>query len=207
MDRKGDKMKAKELFGKLGYKKQVSFDSICFVYENEDTADFEIIFDLKSKKIRTHGACSDKSISIDELEAIYKQCEELGWIEEEKQEIKKETNYEHYKDKIIKDGIWNLALVNGKPKRCHNVYCNDCDFKTSRECKKKLEEWLKHPYRKPPYKLSQFEFDIIQTYRDCHESCKFLEFKQLIELKDKGYFQCVDDNTNIQDVLKNCEIK
>lgn len=199
-------MKAKELFGKLGYKKKVSFDSICFVYENEDTADFEIIFDLKSKKIHTHGACSDKSISIDELEAIYKQCEELGWIEEEKQK-KKETNYEHYKDKIIKDGIWNLALVNGKPKRCHNVYCNDCDFKTSRECKKKLEEWLKHPYRKPPYKLSQFEFDIIQTYRDCHESCKFLEFKQLIELKDKGYFQCVDDNTNIQDVLKNCEIK
>ena len=37
MDRKGDKMKAKELFGKLGYKKQVSFDSIYFVYENEDT--------------------------------------------------------------------------------------------------------------------------------------------------------------------------
>lgn len=117
------------------------------------------------------------------------------------------TNLEYYKDEILENCMWNLALVNGKPKRCHNVYCNDCDFKTSRECKKKLEEWLKHPYRKPPYKLSQFEFDIIQTYRDCHESCKFLEFKQLIELKAKGYFQCVDDNTNIQDVLKNCEIK
>ena len=117
-----------------------------------------------------------------------------------------ETNYEHYKDKIIKDGIWNLALVNGKPKRCHNVYCNDCDFKTSRECKKKLEEWLKHPYKKLPYKLSQFEFDIIQTYRDCHESCKFLEFKQLIELKDKGYFKCINHDTKIQDVLKNCEV-
>lgn len=119
---------------------------------------------------------------------------------------KPETNYEHYKDEIIKDGIWNLALVNGKPKRCHNVYCNDCDFKTSRECKKKLEEWLKHPYRKPPYKLSQFEFDIIQTYRDCHESCKISEFKQLIELKDKGYFKCIDHDTKIQDVLKNCEV-
>lgn len=198
-------MKAKELFGKLGYKKQVSFDSICFVYENEDTSDFEIIFDLKSKKIHTYGACSDKSISIDELNAIYKQCEELGWIEEEKQE-KQETNYEHYKDKIIEDGIWNLALVNGTPKRCHNVYCNDCDFKTSRECKKKLEEWLKHPYKKLPYKLSQFEFDIIQTYRDCHESCKISEFKQLIELKDKGYFKCIDHDTKIQDVLKNCEV-
>lgn len=121
-------------------------------------------------------------------------------------EEKQETNYGHYKDKIIEDGIWNLALVNGKPKRCHNVNCNDCDFKSSHECKKKLEEWLNQPYRKPTYKLSQFEFDIIQTYRDCHEICKFSDFKQLIELKDKGYFQYVDDNTKVQDILANCGV-
>lgn len=82
MDRKGDKMKAEELFEKLGYKKQVGFESICFIYENEDTANFEIIFDLKNKNIHAHGACSDKSISMDELEAIKKQCEELDWIDE-----------------------------------------------------------------------------------------------------------------------------
>lgn len=64
----------------MGYKEQAGFESICFVYENEDTADFEIIFDLKSKKIHTHVGYTDKSLSIDELEAIYKQCEELGWI-------------------------------------------------------------------------------------------------------------------------------
>ena len=70
MDRKGDKMKAEELFEKLGYKKQAGYESICYVYENEDTADFEIIFDLKNKNIHTHGGYSDNSISMNELKAI-----------------------------------------------------------------------------------------------------------------------------------------
>lgn len=56
------------------------------------------------------------------------------------------------------------------------------------------------------YECRKFEFDLIQTYRDCHESCKISEFKQLIELKDKGYFKCIDHDTKIQDVLKNCEV-
>lgn len=198
-------MNAREMFEEQRYKRNEENEEIIYL-QRFGSGYFSITFDLSKEEIAI-DTNMENVIESDLLQAIIKQAKELGWLEEEKQEIKKETNYEHYKDKIIKDGIWNLALVNGKPKRCHNVYCNDCDFKTSRECKKKLEEWLKHPYRKPPYKLSQFEFDIIQTYRDCHESCKFLEFKQLIELKDKGYFQCVDDNTNIQDVLKNCEIK
>ena len=61
-------MKAEEFFEKLGYKKQAGFESICYVYENEDTVNFEIIFDLKNKTIHTHGGCTDKSISMDELE-------------------------------------------------------------------------------------------------------------------------------------------
>lgn len=31
-------MKAEQLFEELGYKKQDGFESICYVYENEDTA-------------------------------------------------------------------------------------------------------------------------------------------------------------------------
>ena len=197
-------MTAEQMFEEQRYKRNEENEEIIYL-QRFGSGYFRITFDLSKEEIAI-DTNMENVIESDLLQAIIKQTKELGWLEEEKQEIKKETNYEHYKDKIIKDGIWNLALVNGKPKRCHNVYCNDCDFKTSRECKKKLEEWLKHPYRKPPYKLSQFEFDIIQTYRDCHESCKFLEFKQLIELKDKGYFQCVDHDTKIQDVLKNWEV-
>ena len=118
---------------------------------------------------------------------------------------KPETNFEHYFEYLSKLNMSDFALIDGRVTKCLGTGCSECDFNC--DCIEGKFRWLKHPYRKPPYKLSQFEFDIIQTYRDCHESCKFLEFKQLIELKDKGYFQCVDDNTNIQDVLKNCEIK
>lgn len=199
-------MTAREMFERLGYRCIKSNNSIWYINDSDEENYRSVEFYFCDCTFDAIGNYGDPlMVNVKELEAINKQCEEIGWLEEEKQE-KQETNYEHYKDKIIEDGIWNLALVNGTPKRCHNVYCNDCDFKTSRECKKKLEEWLKHPYKKLPYKLSQFEFDIIQTYRDCHESCKISEFKQLIELKDKGYFKCIDHDTKIQDVLKNCEV-
>lgn len=121
-------------------------------------------------------------------------------------EEKQETNYEHYKDEIIKDSGLTFALVGGKPCRCISVHCSDCEFHTRYGCSKKMKEWLDSIYEKTTYKLTRFEFDIIQTYRACHESCKFSDFKQLIELKDKGYFQCVDDNTKIHDILANCEV-
>lgn len=117
-----------------------------------------------------------------------------------------ETNYEHYKDEIIENSGLIFALVGGKPCRCINVHCSDCEFNTGHGCREKMKEWLARTYEKTTYKLTRFEFDIIQTYRACHESCKFSDFKQLIELKDKGYFQCVDDNTKVQDILANCEV-
>lgn len=196
-------MKAKELFGKLGYKKQVSFDSIYFVYENEDTADFEIIFDLKSKKIHTYGACSDKSISIDELNAIYKQCEELGWIEEEK----RETNFEYYKDEILECCIDYLAVVKGRLKLCYKTNCNDCDFKTiPKRCHEMAKDWLKQPHEKPVYKLTQLEYDLISAYITYQSNRKFRDCDQLRRLKNEGYFKCVNHDVKVQDVLKNCEV-
>lgn len=196
-------MKAKELFGKLGYKKQVSFDSICFVYENEDTADFEIIFDLKSKKIHTHGACSDKSISIDELNAIYKQCGELGWIEEEK----RETNFEYYKDEVLECCIDHLAVVKGRLKPCYKTNCNDCDFKINQEgCREMTKDWLKHPYKKPTYKLTQCEYDMLDTIFE--KEARFSTVYLIGELKKKGYFENIkcDSKVLVKDILANCEV-
>lgn len=121
-------------------------------------------------------------------------------------EEKVETNYEHYKVEIIEDSSLTLALVGGKPCKCSSVHCSDCEFNTRHGCSEKMKEWLASTYKKTTYKLTRFELDLIQTYRDCHESCKLSEFKQLIELKSKGYFKDINDNTNIQDVLKNCEV-
>lgn len=120
-----------------------------------------------------------------------------------------ETNFEHYKDGIIELCIDELAISKGKVVECCAIPCSECGFADENgDCigRHRIKEWLKKPYQKQTFKLTKFEFDLIQTYRDCHESCKLSEFKQLIELKDKGYFKCVDHDTKIHDVLKNCEV-
>lgn len=141
------------------------------------------------------------------LKAINIRCQELGWIEEEKHEIKQETNYEHYKDEILEYYGQNLAVVKGRPTLCCETNCNDCDFKINQiGCRETAKYWLKQPYKKLTYKLTKFEFDLIQTYRNCHESCKFSEFKQLIELKNKGYFKDINLDLKIHEILYNCEV-
>lgn len=189
---------AKELFKALGYKRHESENGIQYFSESG----VEITFIFLIRRFYKQENSQSLNISVDEFKAIQQQMKELGWIAKEE---KQETNYEHYKDKIIEDGIRCLALVNGKPKRCNNVYCYDCDFKRSHECKEKLEEWLNQPYEKPKYKLHQFEFDLIQTYSDCHEACQLSDCKQLRELKEKGYFKNVDKYAKIHDILSDCE--
>jgi hypothetical protein len=127
----------------------------------------------------------------------------LGLVNEHFED-KQETNFEHYFEYLSKLNMGDFALIDGRVTKCSVTQCSECDF--NGDCIEGKFRWLKQPYKKLPYKLSQFEFDIIQTYRDCHESCKISEFKQLIELKDKGYFKCIDHDTKIQDVLKNCEV-
>lgn len=204
-------MKAEELFEKLGYKKQASFESICYVYENEDTADFEIIFDLKNKNIHIHGGYTDKNINMDEFKAIQQQLKELHWIHE-KAEIKEArnpevTNFEHYKDRILDCFVDYLAVVKGIPKLCSKTDCNECDFKINQiGCREKAKDWLKQPYKKPKYKFTQFEYDLINTYRNVDYRCKFNGCYQLKSLKEKGYFKGVNMDETIEDILANCEV-
>ncbi|WP_462349225.1 hypothetical protein [Holdemanella biformis] len=121
-------------------------------------------------------------------------------------EEKQETNYEHFKDEVIENCGFTFALVDGKPCQCSGVSCCNCGFSTGHGCREKIEEWLKSPYKKPTYKLSQFEFDLIQTYRDGNNDCKLSARRILRELKDKGYFKCADYDTKVSDILANCEV-
>lgn len=197
-------MNAREMFEEQRYKRNEENEEIIYL-QRFGSGYFRITFDLSKEEIAI-DTNMENVIESDLLQAIIKQAKELGWLEEEKQEIKKETNYEHYKDKIIKDGIWNLALVNGKPKRCHNVYCNDCDFKTSRECKKKLEEWLKQPYEKLPYKLSQWEYDLLNAYKNSGMRQCISNYGTLLEMYGKGHFKGIDTITPIREILDNCKV-
>ena len=130
----------------------------------------------------------------------------LAKLANENFEEKAETNYEHYKDEIIENSGFQFSLVDGKPHKCACVSCSNCGFSTGYGCSEKIKEWLKNPYKKPTYKLSQFEYDLIQTYSEYHEGYKFSKFNRLIKLKDKGYFKCADYDTKIQDILANCEV-
>ena len=198
-------MTASEIFEELGYKRNVEDNKITysqkFGYET-----FEIMFDLSEKEINID---TDMEVKIEEdiLQAIDKQAEELGWLDE-KQEIKQETNLERYFDDIGIFGINSFAVTNGKPMRCKDVHCDKCDF--GGPCGRCGEErliWLTSPYKKPAYKLTKFENDLFQSYVEGNvRKCKFKDICSLNKMKEKGYFKGVDEDATIEDILANCEV-
>lgn len=195
-------MSAKEMFKELGYEKAEKSESVV-LYTNGygDTISFK---ETKHVVITPIQGCRTIIMTCLLENAIHKQCEELGWIAE-----KPETNFEHYKDEIIELYIEYLAISKGKMRQCREILCSECGFADENgDCigHRRIIEWLKKPYQKQTYKLTKFEFDLIQTYRNCHESCKLSEFKQLIELKDKGYFKDINLDLTIHKILDNCEV-
>lgn len=125
-------------------------------------------------------------------------------FEEETQETKQETNFEHYKDEILEDYAQNLAVVKGRPTLCYKTNCNDCDFKINQiGCREKAKDWLKQPHEKPVYKLTKFEKELLQCYPDISS---FKAFNSLNGMKKKGYFKGIDDNEIIGDILAKCEV-
>lgn len=206
-------MNAEQMFEELNLEQIRNDDNYIEYVRNGLGGYISILFSLRWKSIKsTYGyqarGTNYHEISPDELKAIIQQAKELGWLEEKDEhfEEKAETNYEHYKDGVIQSVKYNLAVVNGEPKLCGDTNCDECDFKDSGECVKRVSEWLNQQYKKPTYKLNKFEYDLIQTYSYVHEGYTLSKFKRLIKLKDKGYFIDVDYDTKIQDILANCEV-
>lgn len=204
-------MNAREMFEGIGYKLSEAYSEDTLISYFDGKKNITIEFCIKNKQFRkAKGVFDCVNISIPELNAIHKQCEELGWLEKEKQEIKQESNFEHYKDGIIELCVDDLAISKGKVVECSAISCSECDFADKNgNCidSHEIINWLKQPYKNPPYKLSQFEYDLIQTYSYVHEGYTLSKFKRLIKLKDKGYFKCADYDTKIQDILANCEVR
>ena len=130
----------------------------------------------------------------------------LAKLAEENFEEKTETNYEHFEDEIIKNCVWSFALVDGKPNQCSGVSCCNCGFSTGHGCREKIEEWLKSPYKKPTYKLTQFEFDLLNTYKDSGMRKSIFNYSTLLGLQEKGYFKDIDTSIPIYEILDNCEV-
>ena len=202
-------MSAKEIFKELGYEKAEKSESVV-LYTNEygDTISFE---ETKHLVITPIQGCRTIIMTCLLENAIHKQCEELGWLDE-KTEIKEArnpelTNFEYYKDEILDCCIDNLAVVKGIPKSCSKIDCNDCDFLTiQKDCREIAKEWLKQPYEKPKYKLTQCEYDMLDTIFE--KEARFSRMYLIGELKKKGYFENIkcDSNVRVKDILANCEV-
>ena len=118
-----------------------------------------------------------------------------------------ETNFEHYKDRILDCCIDHLAVVKGIPKSCSKIDCNDCDFLTiKKECCEIAKDWLKQPYKKPTYKLSQFEYDLLNAYKNSGMRQCISNYGTLLEMYGKGHFKGIDTSTPIHEILDNCEV-
>lgn len=135
----------------------------------------------------------------------YKQIAE--WLEELKQnkEENQETNLDHFQQEILEKGLWNLAVVKGRPERCDRIKCVDCELSKdrSRGCHEKVMDWLKQQYIKPTYELSKFEFDLLQS---CPSKYMFKYIPVLGRMKEKGYFKGVDEDATSKDILADCDI-
>lgn len=130
----------------------------------------------------------------------------LAKLAEEHFEEKAETNLEHYKDEIIEDCSFTLALVDGKPQKCSSVNCNGCGFSTGHGCREKIKEWLKSPYEKPTCKLTKFEYDLLNAHKDSGMQKCLSNYRPLLELNEKGYFKDIDTSVQIHKILANCEV-
>lgn len=199
-------MNAREMFEEQRYKRNEENDEITYL-QIFGSGYFRITFDLSNEEIAI-DTNMENVIDSDLLQAIIQQVKELHWLDE-KIEIKEErnpevTNFEYYKDEILEECIKDLAVVKGKPKLCYKINCNDCDFKINQiGCHEKVKDWLKQTHKKPTYKLTKFEKELLECYSDVHS---FKVFNSLNVMKEKGYFKCIDDNELIGDILAKCEV-
>ena len=193
-------MNAEEMFNQLGYEfeKEYTSDGVndTYRYNKCSRPSDSVIFYLDGKQIIINQTFN--TIHLNELQAIVQQCKELGWLEEQKQE----TNFEHFKDEIS-NLDFNFAVVNGKVVSCEDSPCNECYFKRNAcGCNKIKIEWLYEQY-KEKYNLTQFEYDLLQSFL-C--KCRFKNMDALTRMKEKGYFEGIDENAKIEDILAKCEV-
>lgn len=109
-----------------------------------------------------------------------------------------------YFEYLSKRKMMDFALVDGRVVQCLGTHCGECDF--NGDCIERKFKWLKQPYEKPKYELSQFEFDLIKTFDCCKECCLLNEIECIKKLREKGYFNGIDPFTKVHDIIDNCEV-
>lgn len=195
-------MKAKEMFKALGYEYYESEHSIRYIANCDMDDDYiSIKFGLLSHTFYAQHNCNPNDITIDEFEAIQQQMKELGWLEEEK---KTETNFQHYFECLSKRKMSDFALIDGRFTKCSDTSCSECDF--NGDCIEGKFRWLKQPYKEPTFKLSQFEYDLLNAYKNSGMRKCISNYGTLLELYKKGYFKDIGTSIPIHEILDNYEV-
>lgn len=124
-------------------------------------------------------------------------------------EPKQETNLDHYKKDIVERFMDDLAMADKKIRSCQTTSCGNCEFsKENGECigKSKIRKWFDQPYKQPTYKLTQCEYDMLDTIFE--KEARFSTVYLIGELKKKGYFENIKCGRNVlvKDILANCEV-
>lgn len=192
-------MNAREMFEEQRYKRNEENEEIIYL-QRFGSGYFRITFDLSKEEI-TIDTNMENVIESDLLQAIIKQAKELGWLEEER---KQETNLEHYFEYLSTIKMCDLALIGGRVARCSDTGCSECDF--NGDCIEGKFRWLKQPYKKLPYKLSQFELDLLNAYKNSGMRQCISNYGTLLELYKKGYFKYIGTSIPIREILDNCEV-
>lgn len=120
-------------------------------------------------------------------------------------EEKQETNLERYYDDLIKEDSSDFGVVNGKIESCAYIQCKKCEFEGG-NCHKNRITWLTSKCKKPTYKLTQCEYDMLDTIFE--KEARFSKVYLIGELKKKGYFENIkcDSNVRAKNILANCEV-
>jgi len=116
-----------------------------------------------------------------------------------KAEEHQETNLEHFRGNVVfieSGGVIHINLKNGWEKS----YSDD----------KSVIDWILLPYEPPKYKLTQFEYDLLDsanpTWAHENNNTELCDFGYLTRLIDKGYFKGFPTDVPIRDILADCEV-
>lgn len=127
----------------------------------------------------------------------------LGLVNEHFEE-KQETNFEHYFEYLSKLNMGDFALINGRVTKCSVTQCSECDF--NGDCIERKFKWLKQPYEKTTFKLTQFEYDLLNAYKNSGMRQCISNYSTLLEMYGKGHFKGIDTSTPIHEILDNCKV-
>ena len=117
---------------------------------------------------------------------------------------KPETNFEHYFEYLSKLNMSDFALIDGRVVQCLGTHCRGCDF--NGDCIERKFKWLKQPHEKPVYKLTRFEYDLLNAYKNSGMRQCISNYGTLLEMYGKGHFKGIDTSTPIREILDNCKV-